>query len=357
MSSPIRYLYEVLCELDSQEAVHVNLCTLPCYSSLVGDPEPRFCEWAHIQIDERTLAANLLGTVLRLSDVQKLAKKANIGQSVLDGLDPENAFRVVLREFGVREPEFAPQICDGTLSLVRLERILDQRTSGVDDPSLGGAGQSRDPVAEGRRGLERLLKVITAFLFNAGLEDVFRKVSMQQLHGYEGPPISDGESHHWLLRQEAGTLNFLLRGVARQNNEKPLLLSFLPRGREVWSEAVFQSTRSLSDSLKPEVHDTSMGLEERMRKQLRALDNFRRKLQEGQPPQIQVPQGICFFREYRDAHGLHYEGYTADGERIRCFECEDAYVLHKPYMFMAATNPSAVDFVCVALDEYFLRPV
>jgi hypothetical protein len=48
-------------------------------------------------------------------------------------------------------------------------------------------------------------------------------------------------------------------------------------------------------------------------------------------------------------HGFHHEGYDDTGSRLRFYESDRELELHKPYLFMAATNPSGIDVSCAAL--------
>lgn len=80
----------------------------------------------------------------------------------------------------------------------------------------------------------------------------------------------------------------------------------------------------------------------------------------GLPPHLddgtlRVPAPVQFFRRHDDTHGIHYEGYTADNTHLWFYEVDEYYDLGEPYLFLAATNPSAVDVKCVAFPEAFRR--
>ena len=69
------------------------------------------------------------------------------------------------------------------------------------------------------------------------------------------------------------------------------------------------------------------------------------------------PRTIQFFRRMDDGHCIHHEGYDENGELIRFYESSKSYELHVPHLFVAATNPSAVDVSCSKLRDEFTRSV
>src|SRR5205823_13849533 len=74
--------------------------------------------------------------------------------------------------------------------------------------------------------------------------------------------------------------------------------------------------------------------------------------------ELWIPRTIQFFRRIDDGHGfVHHEGYDETGSPVRFYEMDRELDLHKPYLFMAATNPYGIDVSCARLRDEFTRPV
>ncbi|MBZ5626892.1 MAG: hypothetical protein LAQ69_50690 [Acidobacteriia bacterium] len=173
-TSPVRRLYAALAALDSANAVHENLLTMEdsVYAKMTGDPEPRFCEWAYQRLEYRTLVSDLLGTVLRPTDATRLALKSGCDRQQLEGLAAATVLREALRVLGLQEPAVPTPVRDGLDELKRCWCTLDEAIKDTHPASLDdSAVDSRSPAVDlGRRGAERLLKVLCFFLWDNGFE-------------------------------------------------------------------------------------------------------------------------------------------------------------------------------------------
>jgi hypothetical protein len=358
--SPVRRLYQILCAMETAESVEQNLVTLEDYKSMRGDREPRFCEWAYDRIDERTLVAGLMGTLLRLTDARRMARDVGCPADRVTELGHEAAVREALSRIGVVEPGVPVRASDGVKELQGAYEQLDERISGR---ALGTEGSSGWSSAGDfcRRGMERLLKMLTLFLWDIGFEDVIKDVVKGGLQGFKtsGVPETETDWIRWLHGGDLGMFNVLLRSVSEVVAELHRPPPFLREGRRLWPEGVFQVVKNAADCLQELVHDTNTTNRfsedaKRAGRLFNALGKVRKNI-DGE--QLWVPRTIQFFRQIYDGHGFHHEGYDDAGARLRVYESDRSLELNTPYLFMAATNPSGIDVSCAALRDEFTRPV
>jgi hypothetical protein len=230
----------------------------------------------------------------------------------------------------------------------------------IEAPELEQQGFT--PAVElGRRGAERLLKILCFFLWDNGCGEAIKQVVAQGRHGFRAAPgVTNWEK--WLHDQDLGTFNYLLRALSREVASASIALPFLRSDQELWSERAFQSINGLCDAFKPEVHDaqTSARYEadraRRLEQRYRAVDRVLEDIKSVTAP-ILRPRVIQFFRRTGDDDSMHHEGYDDAGRLVQFFESPGPYDLHRPYLFIAATNPSAVDVGCTKMRDEFTRPV
>lgn len=379
---PVRQLYQSLKELDGEEALGMNLQELEDYQKLVGPMEPRFCEWVYKRLESRQLVDGLAGQILRSSDLIGIANMANIS-SRFEELSWPESLREVLSEIGVEEPGLPPQVDTGLREIRNAESFLKQRSS----PNIETQNYSyRGRVISARRGVERLLKLQVTFLWECGLNEAILEVIIDGKEGFEPgalgaalrAEVTDGEKEDkpWLgdswresVSQSrsleaiqgatAGVLNHLLRCLSLHCKTEAIELPFLRRNdgrKRLWPRPVFERMRSLVTSLNKLAHDglqvsdkeyqkIKMSLPEKLTKVVNCVDD----------QSLRVPQPVQFFRRHDDNHGIHYEGYTSDNQRLWFYEVDEYYELGEPYLFLAATNPSAVDVKCVHFPSAFMR--
>ena len=251
---------------------------------------------------------------------------------------------------------------DGVRELCALRESFEREERGLTlslDEEKGGP-EALVPAA--RRGAERLLKIIAQFLWGAGLEEVFYDVVTKNLQGFQGGMEPEMESSDWLLNLDLGSLNYLVRAVDRERMVRGKTLLFLRERDDYWQDAIFHPFNQLSTALSQEVHE-GYALEDRRRRQKKAVSDVTRIIERGP---LRIPQVVQFYRRFSDDLGEHYEGWTfqrgrslatLEELRIKFYEMEQRHELHEPYLFLAATNPSAVDMVCEPLRKEFLgRP-
>jgi hypothetical protein len=115
----------------------------------------------------------------------------------------------------------------------------------------------------------------------------------------------------------------------------------------------------LAAALSQEVHEGTPK-EERRARQKKAVADVIRVVDRGD---LRIPQPVQFFRSFSDGLGEHYEGWTfsrnkesglPDPTPIKFYEVANVLELHRPYLYLAATNPSAIDVVCDPLEQRFL---
>jgi len=354
LRSPVRQLYDSLCTLMGAEDLHANLNTLDGYRALEGDPEPRFCEWAYEALSRRALAADLQRCVLRPTDIAKLACVLNAKPSSFASHDV--VLRQTLASIGIREPEIPPELPDGISVLKRFCKWADSELSGMPIEQLEPDEFSRNPVPACRRAIERLLKVIAVFLHDGGLDSLLLDIWTAGQHGFAARErVADlpGE----LVKLELGPLNYLLHAASGAVDERGMRIAFLSRATKLWDASVFASVSALGDALNATVHDSGRRTTEAPRdllsRQRKAVGHVLQKIE---TKKIRVPRLVQFFRRYTDGHAVHFEGFSDEGQLVRCFETSE-YELHQPYLLCAATNPISVDIVCVPLRDWFRRAV
>lgn len=334
--TPVRRLYALLCAESSAEDLHTDLVAEhEDYRAMVGDPAPRFCEWSYQRIHERALVSGL-APLHKTTTARKLATLAGAGAADLDGLDREGALRLALARLGIHEP-----------------RAPDRLETGVRELERFSAGDGT--VADCRRGLERMLKVMTVFLWDAGHDGLIRDVATHGLHRFNALAQPPQDWPEWLFGQEAGTLNHLLVSVDLELRERRVDVPFLGGAERVWSEACFLAVRSLCGALNAELHDR-VGREPNPAHVHKATQGLLQKIH-GRPRALCLPKAVRFFRQTFDGNTWHHEGLTEEGTPIWCYESGTNWQLHQPYLFVAATNPSAVDMVCTPLRAELQSPV
>lgn len=355
--SPIRRLYATLVSLDSEDGVHENLLTHADYREMGGDPAPRFCEWAYHRQDHRKLVEGLLGAVLRPTDARRLALSVGLSADALKGLGTESIVREALRLLGVNEPTPPRNLKDGVDDLSRYRNRLDEEIKAT---NLSPGRNEPIPVELGRKGAERLLKVLCFFLWDNGYADVIRQVVSEGRHGFRAAKVRDWET--WLTDGDLGTFNFLLNAVSAELKQTGVKVHFLGGSLDLWPSRAFQAVTSLCQAFQTVVHDTQTGArfepvrQRRLQVQFEAVEKALECIHSVGPP-IWRPRVIQFYRRTDDGHSIHHEGLDENGTEVRFFESVDRYELHVPYLFVAATNPSAVDVACCKLRESFERPV
>jgi hypothetical protein len=364
--SPVRRLYAALVALDSRDGVHENLLAMEDgeYAKMAGDPEPRFCEWAYQRLENRTLVSGLLGTVLRPSDARRLAVAAGCDARQLDGLAPAITLREAFRALGVHEPTLPSPVRDGLRELERCASSLDAAINETQPATLKEPEESgTSPAVElGRRGAERLLKVLCFFLWDAGFSEIIRCVVSTGLRGYNATDVQSNEWEKWLHGRDLGQFNYLLKAISDEVKARGLRAPFLSIGQDIWPEAAFSPFGSLAEALQTAVHDTQTTVryepepKRRMLKQFKAAEKALSRFSAASSG-LWRPRTIQFFRRVDDGQSIHHEGYDENGGLVRFYESAQHYELHVPYLFVAATNPSAVDFACTKLRSEFTRSV
>ena len=361
--SPVRRFYDVLIELHGERDLRLNLDYDDDFNSMVGPMEARFCEWIHHQVEHRRLAVRLRDYhILSPADVHRLARDLGMEWSELRGLDRKHQIRKVLEALGIREPELPPVIEDGVTEIRALgDAFASQRSEGV--TNIEGrelSPEARVPAA--RRGAERLLKLIAKFLWDAGLQEVFVDVVDGELREFRNAGLEPKRSSaDWLNKADLGTLNHLLQAVDKERIARGRRLKFMRDRDAFWGDAVFWPFNQLAASLSQEVHEGTAKNKRRSRQQNAVEDVLR--IIDGGP--LRIPQPVQFFRRYLDDLGEHYEGWgfeqssqsnRREPKLIRFYELNQSRQLHVPYLYLSATNPSAVDAVCSPVDEALLTP-
>ena len=103
--TPVRSLFQLLKEHSGQD-LQYDLEQIDEYREIKGDPEPRFCEWAYRSLQARRLVEDILGTLLRPSDIKKIATQLKMSKEDTQLLSPDALLREVLRKIGIQEPAF-----------------------------------------------------------------------------------------------------------------------------------------------------------------------------------------------------------------------------------------------------------
>lgn len=363
---PVRTLYQLLVDLlepGGRKSLRQNLECIDDYVELKGPLESRFCEWVYARMEKRQLLDGLVGPILRCSDEKELRRQLGLPPKSQEYSWPES-LREVLQAIGVHEPERAPSLQTGESKLRAAAKFFcnPSWTGAIDS----GAYSEAKGIQDARKGLERITQIMAVFLWQTELQPVMRSVIVEGRHGFDRRGLkgiggvdetepSDRRIFQSLKSSTAGPLNHLLRALSKECVEQEIRPSFL-RGeegrRELWPEMLFERIRSLLEPLNKLIHED---LERAAEDRKRLLDQIPKRLnlvvQAIDEDLLRVPRPVQFFRKYQDSHGIHFEGYTDDNERIWFYEvCQD-YELRKPYLFLAATNPSAVDMTCVPLSK------
>ncbi len=343
--SPVRKLYILLSGIHSAEYLHEDLLECNIYKSLVGDPEPRFCEWAYNRIHQKSLANDLVKFALRRSYVYELAKDAKIEPN---GMDSIELLRKVLAVHGINEPAIPRPVVDGIREMNLFQQNLKYKLD-------SGQALTIEPPpdvdsATCRRASERFLKLLFMYYSDVDEDDIFSNIWDNDLHGYKSRKNQYENVFECIKKAgDIGTMNPLLRAFSRELESRNMRLAFQRGKSSIWHSTAYKAFDVLNHALNPEFHDKTVPKEKRMEKQLVAICDVLELLKSNL---IRYPKVIQFFRKYEDGHATHYDGYLDTGELIHCFEAGE-YKLHYPYLYLAATNPSSVDMVCTDVDNLF----
>lgn len=355
--SPVREFYERLVEMFSAEDIEFNLeYSCEDYKEMVGPPDARFCEWVYTRLEQRALVEGLMESMMRPADPAKFANHIGVDAQKIADLSPEMCLRVSLSELGIEEPRLPEEVENGVQELRDFQESFELAEAGqtVDIEKRDRSPEAQ--VAYARRGAERLLKIMARFLWDVGCDDILEATVRQELHGFQNPGVPLDERGAWLREYDLGTLNYLLYAADRERRERQRALPFL-RGRdEFWGEPVFQRFRALAGALSKEFHEGTP-VEKRRPRQRGAVGKV---LDAIDGDMIRIPEPVRFFRRFEDGLGSHFEGFTAgpSPERITFYEMQGASLeLHSTYLFLSATNPSALDAACTELVDGFTRPV
>lgn len=363
---PIRLLYTQLCQMEDRGAdtLHYNLQTAhDDYNAMRGSPEPRFYEWAHTRLEGRTFISGITEGVLRTSDLLKLAHQCGVPPKDLQELGKDKALlaRRAMGAIGVREPEHPRGIQDGVRAMERAATSLNAVTSGRETTSNGSESLAR-------RGAERFLASLVLFLWDAGHRQILCDVVRERHHGFQASAWLAKSLEHgdekfidWLLKPrgaDLGSMNHLLRCVSKEMAEKTP--AFLGDGRAVWHEDAFRAFDKLARALHPIAHDLNRA--EVTADDLQILGNIEKAATSVLELMrdngiIWRPRAVIFFRRIHDGHGVHYEGWDDTNTRRMFFECQKEFQLHERYVYVAATNPQAVDAACVPQREMHTNPI
>ena len=354
MISPVRQLYAALVQLESADDLHMNLCDHEDYSALTGSGTARFCEWAHSRIEQRKLIDGLLHSVLRACDISKLAKHLRVSEGKLKGASPQARLEDVLVRLGIRQPMYAPILNDGLKELEAFRTAAETELSGNRVQSLTPGTSAEGLAPACRRGLERMLKLVALFFWDGGLEDTIRTVALEGKHEFRALKEAPSDWSQWFGGADVGTINRVLLATSEEARQRGMRPLFLRQDEELWTKPVFHKVDALGNALNATVHD-KIGVGKRLGPACGAAAQLLEII--NQQSGLRVPRSIVFFRRSQDAHGTHYDGYDSQGNLVRFFEVEQEYELNTPYVFLAATNPSAVDALCTPMRTFFLQGV
>jgi hypothetical protein len=340
--SPVRRFYRVLCERESPQDVHDNLSVHDDYhNKMIGDLEPRFCEWAYTRLGKRLFVDGLFGTVLRPSEILQMARESGMET---EGLDPKVLLRKILEKFDIREPGIPDPVPNG---IAVLEFYRDRFGCKHDVISIENTIYTQEPTLSCRRASERLLKLYAYFLYQSEFKDIFEFILEKNMpiHGFDKPNTLKNFSN-CIKRGVVGVLNPLLRAVSKEASERQALIPFQRNNMPLWNDSLYCAFDRLNKALNWESHDSGMSRDicgENLHKSIcDVLDLIEKE-------EFRVPRIVQFYRKYDDGHAIHYEGFLDNQEHLCCFESGE-YQLHRPYLFLSATNPSTVDMVCVETD-------
>ncbi len=362
---PVRKLYRLLLDPEIGGALKDNLQCIDDYAELRGPTEARFCEWVYARMEKRQLLDGLAGSLLLFSHEKKLRKQLGLPLESKEFSWPES-LREVLTEIGVCEPELAPTRKDGEYKLRTAKKYFCNSLS-AEDIDLQAYNDEKG-LHDARKGLEKSLQLIAVFLWQTELKEMMRSVIVEGRHGFEPGRWTDvegGENSETsdlrilksLKSSTAGPLNHLLRALSKECEAQGVRPPFL-RGeegrRELWPEKLFQRIRSLLEPLNKLMHEDLKDSEEDRQRFLEQIpDRLEKVVLAIDEDLLRIPRPVRFFRKYHDGHGVHFEGYTNVNERIWFYEVRQDYELGEAYLFLAATNPSAVDMTCVPRSKVY----
>lgn len=357
-NSAVRRFYEILEGFSGAEELDYNLRhACDDYQNMVGPPKSRFCEWAYTRLEERSLIERLLDGVIRASDTRRISKRVGLTGPEMEDVSPQVRLRESLRAIGIREPQVPDGVEDGIAELREFRASFEWVEAGCTEDVEGRDQSPEGKATAARRGAERLLKLMTRFLWDVGCQDVIADTVEKNLEGFRCDDIEVDDDGEWIADCELGTLNYLLHAADKVRRDRGRDLRFLRDTDQYWSEAIHGCFNGFAGSLQMEVHEKGATQEERRRAQKGSVSSLLEALENDDI--VRVPQPVRFFRRFEDGLGTHYEGFTAapEAKRIKFYEMSDDLELHRTYLFLSATNPSALDAACTELDEVFTRPL
>ena len=195
-----------------------------------------------------------------------------------------------------------------------------------------------------------MLRLLCYFLLDAGLGESMIAVFDGERNGFRRDLKAPADFQTWLTHSDLGSLNHLLHATNKELTGPASSLPYLNPSEELWSKRVFGPLSGLSGAASKLIHagvgqapvdadhPSAKALFKSAFKVLEHLDD--------DAPAIRLPTPVQLYREYQDGHGRHYEGYArVSGEvtKVTFFEVEETLDLHETYLYLAATNPSAVD--------------
>ena len=356
--TPIRRLYRDLCKIQTEECLLENLSGTDGFSELVGDPEPRFCEWAYAKIQEKMFYKSLVPSVLRRTEVKKIA-------DLYGECEPESIIdadlwlgQLLRKHHSIHEPCIPVKVNNG-LDVIRAFYSFSSASikKGIPSSTIEESQFSDDPVAACRRATERLMKTITLFLFDAEeCNSKMKYVWEKGLFGFRAPKVVKTKQLGLFIQErcEIGTLNHFLKAYSDFILSENTPLLFLKSDIPLWPARLFNAFEALSTSLNWGVHDMRKSERERLVFQ---TDSVKRILDLDRTFELHLPSVIQFFRKYDDGNKVyHYDGYRDDGTLVHFYE-SGLYELHKPYLYLSATNPSCVNAVCTDVMPLLNNPV
>ncbi len=345
MIRPSQRLWSLLLEISTREDLEIDLADDPDFRNMRGGIESRFVEWIYTMREQRALV-DRLRKILRPSDARRLANKAGVSREAMEGLDPAGLFHLVLERLGIPEPRPAGGLFDGVEQLQALRDAMNSWMAGE---------EVEPPIDPARRGTERLLKLIVRFLWDSGQADILRDVAQQGLQGFS--PREIDQNGRWLDGLDIGSSSYLLRAFELERQERERPLPFLMH-EEVWTAKTHRRFLALADALNADVHDRSIPERQRRERQEKAVRMVCELIDDGE---LAIPRTVRFFRRYQDGPVYHLEGYSLgpDGkpECLQFFEVEGEFDFRCDHMFLAATNPSAVNASIIELVPSFMEPV
>ena len=353
--SPVRRLYRALSEFDNPGRIDEDLSSSHIdYRVLKGDPEPRFCEWAYERLEQRQLIEGLIGIVFRPSDVLRFAGQLGCPETSIASLGPPRLLREALSRLGVCEPQSPPRVIDGVEVLRESHRWLDLRLRGCGTPEVEPGHELLGPDGACRRAAERLLKIVTVFCWDAGYEGAIRRIVTEGRHKFKtSKRTPDGDWLPWLLKEwDLGTFNYLLKALSAEVEGSAI--PFARGSAQLWENKAFGAVNELATALNKLTHDKVVRGDERRTDLFEALSTVLQLLDE---EVIRPPRAVQFCRLIDDGHVRHYEGYDQNDKRLQCFECRQSFALHRPYLYLSATNPSALDPICTEFRTEFRQGI